>query len=171
MARLQLGHLLACVLLSACAVQQENGEAVLNDKVFGMSLDYDLRPASLADTRRVMNAFTTAYVAGDRAGLVSVLSDDFVWYVHDGTVIPRGEAHRGVDGLLSVLNQRADDWSEVIYSDIEFHASGNKVFQQFRVRGLDNKKGAFDSYGIDIYIIRDGKIASKDSYWKRQTGS
>ena len=163
--------ILALCALTACSGPQEESIATKRDNLFGLTLDYDLRPASLDETRRIMNEFSAAYVKRDQDGLKKVLSEDFVWYVHDGTDTARGAANQGVDGLLEVLNQRQTNWSDVAYSDIEFYASGDKVFQQFRVRGVDSEKGAFDTFGIDVYVIRDGKIVSKDSYWKRQPGS
>ena len=135
----------------------------------GLPLSYDLRPARLDQTRRIMNEFSIAYLKSDREALAAVLTDDFVWHVHDGEDSAHGKTYHGVDAMLTVLAQRAEDWSDTSYSEIEFHASGDRVFQQFRVKGNDRRFGRFDSYGIDIYVIRDGRIASKDSYWKRQT--
>jgi hypothetical protein len=40
------------------------------------------------------------------------------------------------------------------------------LFGTFRVTGIDHAGAPFDRYGIDLYELKDGKIALKDSYLK-----
>jgi hypothetical protein len=40
------------------------------------------------------------------------------------------------------------------------------LFGTFRVAGIDHAGKPFDRYGIDLYELKDGKIALKDSYLK-----
>jgi ketosteroid isomerase-like protein len=40
------------------------------------------------------------------------------------------------------------------------------LFGTFRVTGVDHAGKPFDHYGIDLYEVKDGKIALKDSYLK-----
>ena len=56
--------------------------------------------------------------------------------------------------------------AEARYSEARIHRSGNKLFGTFRVTGIDHAGKPFDRYGIDLYEVRDGKIALKDSYLK-----
>ena len=46
------------------------------------------------------------------------------------------------------------------------HRAGDKLFGTFRVTGIDHAGKPFDRYGIDLYELKDGKIALKDSYLK-----
>jgi ketosteroid isomerase-like protein len=48
------------------------------------------------------------------------------------------------------------------------HRAGDKLFGTFRVTGIDHAGNKFDRYGIDLYEVRDGKIALKDSYLKAE---
>jgi ketosteroid isomerase-like protein len=52
------------------------------------------------------------------------------------------------------------------HREARIHRSGTALFGTFRVTGIDHAGKPFDRYGIDLYEVRDGKIALKDSYLK-----
>ena len=55
---------------------------------------------------------------------------------------------------------------EARFSEARIHRAGDKLFGTFRVTGIDHAGKPFDRYGIDLYELKDGKIALKDSYLK-----
>ena len=59
---------------------------------------------------------------------------------------------------------RARRTREVRFSEASIHRAGDKLFGTFRVTGIDHAGKPFDRYGIDLYEVKDGKIALKDSY-------
>ena len=134
----------------------------------GLSVVYDLKPVTDESTIKLFNRFLRAYVTKNKEELESVLADSFVWHVHDGVEHARGATIVGVSGLLGELSQRELKWRNVQYSDVRMYASGNRIFQEFRVTGTYADGVGFDSYGVDIYLLEKGKIGAKDSYWKRR---
>jgi len=68
--------------------------------------------------------------------------------------------------MVKVLGERDACWTNVRYDEMEIYATQGLIVQTFRVRGLDCRSGPFDSNGVDLYAVRDGRIGSKDSYWK-----
>ena len=70
---------------------------------------------------------------------------------------------------LAALQERDREIAEIRFSETEVTITPEKVFGSFRATGKTRDGKEIDRRGLDIYEIRDGKIALKDSYWK-QTG-
>ena len=45
---------------------------------------------------------------------------------------------------------------------------GHPAGRSIRATGIDHAGKPFDRYGIDLYEVKDGKIALKDSYLKAE---
>jgi ketosteroid isomerase-like protein len=134
--------------------------------VGGIPIRYDVAHADLAETRELFERFVAAYVARDAPALERLLSRGFVWHLHETADGPGGFAVHGVDGLIAVLRQRDARWTELVYSDISVHATAGLITQTYRVRGVDPDTGPFDRNGVDLYTVEDGRLSTKDSYWK-----
>ena len=71
--------------------------------------------------------------------------------------------------LNTPSNHRVHHACDRAYADSNYGATfmlWDKLFGTFRVTGMDHAGKPFDRYGIDLYELRDGKIALKDSYLK-----
>jgi hypothetical protein len=66
-----------------------------------------------------------------------------------------------------VKEERRRDWSNVNYSNIRLYVADNRVLQTYRVTGNSRRYGAFDANGVDLYLVREGRVVIKDSYWKQ----
>ena len=163
--------LISAVLISSlmgCSHLESQPSETTVELFPGLSVVYDLKPVADESTIELFNRFLRAYVTKNEEELESVLADSFVWHVHDGLEHARGATLVGVAGLLGELSQRELKWRNVQYSDVRMYASGNRIFQEFRVTGTHGDGVDFDSYGVDIYLVEEGKIGAKDSYWKRR---
>ena len=84
--------------------------------------------------------------------------------------MPAGVARRrvlkGKDGLRAHFADKSRAHREARFSEARIHRAGDKLFGTFRVTGIDHAGQPFDRYGIDLYELKDGKIALKDSYLK-----
>lgn len=108
-----------------------------------------------------MLRFRRAFARGDRAELSEAITDDFVWYTSAGEVI------RGVDGVAAEIERRGREWSDVRFEGMVERASDGFVTQTFHISGLDRGE-PFAHAAVDLYqVAPDGRIASKDTYWKR----
>ena len=79
---------------------------------------------------------------------------------------PAGRVLKGKDDLRAYFADKSRAHREARYSEARIHRAGDKLFGTFRVTGIDHAGRAFDRYGIDLYEVKDGKIALKDSYLK-----
>jgi ketosteroid isomerase-like protein len=115
----------------------------------------------------LMKRFMRAYAKADRAGLSECLTEDFVWHTHEGPDAPIGRELLGVDAMVETIKWRQSHWRDVSYQDMSIVGHGDLIVQTFRVSGIDENGEAFDCRAVDLYPLRDGKLAKKDTYWKR----
>ena len=113
--------------------------------------------------RRFGKALTTA----DVDEIAACVTEDFEWRLNAGGS-PAGRVLKGRDALRAHFNDKSAAHREARLSEARIHRAGDKLFGTFRVTGIDHAGKPFDRYGIDLYEIRDGKIALKDSYLKAE---
>ena len=65
------------------------------------------------------------------------------------------------------LEARDREIAEMRFSETSVTIAEDKVYGSFRARGRTRDGREIDVRGLDVYEIRDGKIAVKDSYWKQ----
>jgi ketosteroid isomerase-like protein len=106
----------------------------------------------------VVEAFGTAWAGHDLEGALGYLTEDCLF---DATgPAPAGERHVGVDSIRQAWQAIFDD--ETSRFEIEdVFASGDRVVQLWRY--------SWDGghiRGVDVFRIREGKVAEKLSYVK-----
>lgn len=139
----------------------------LNASIGDRSIPIEASGPHGRENAEVAIRFLTAYAHSDPKELKDVVTADFVWHLHAGEGDFRGRTVNGVDGIVQVQEERRNDWSKVNYSDVRFYVVGNQILQTYRVTGISRRSGIFDANGVDLYLVRDGRIAIKDSYWKQ----
>lgn len=120
-----------------------------------------------AETAALMKTFGAAIRAGNGDGIAACLADDFVWNLPTGEADPQGSVIRGKEAARDHLLQLAAEQKNggLVFSDASFEFVGELALMRYRVRGArDGKK--IDAMGFEIYRVREGKIRSKDAYWK-----
>jgi ketosteroid isomerase-like protein len=112
--------------------------------------------------------FGKAFNKADVQEIAACVTDDFDWRLNAGAGggAPGGRVLRGKDDLRTHFADKSKAHREARFSEARIHRSGDKLFGTFRVTGIDHAGKPFDRYGIDLYEVRDGKIALKDSYLK-----
>lgn len=113
--------------------------------------------------------FGKAFNKADAEEIAACVTEDFEWRLNAGGS-PAGRVLKGKDDLRRHFADKSKAHREARYSEARIHRtsgpSGDKLFGTFRVTGIDAEGKPFDRYGIDLYELRDGKIALKDSYLK-----
>lgn len=126
--------------------------------------------ASEAGALALLRRFGKAFNAGDAAGILECVTDDFEWWLHAGPEAPHGRIVRGRAALEAELAARKARYRELRFSETEVIVAGERVVGTFRARGAHaegvNGGAAIDVRGCDLYVLREGRIARKDSYWK-----
>ena len=117
----------------------------------------------------LMVRFRTAYGKADREALSSAISDDFEWHMHYGAGKEHstGRVVTGVDGIMTELAWRKENWSNVRYSNMVERAAGDVILQMFTTSGINEKGDEYNVNVVDVYPVKDGRITRKDTYWKQ----
>ena len=112
--------------------------------------------------------FRVAFAKADKDMFAEILTSDFEWHQHygDKNDAPTGRVLQGIDALMEELHWRRQNWSDVKFENMEERAAGDMILQTFVISGTD-PDGPFHAKAVDIYPIVDGRIARKDTYWKR----
>jgi len=103
---------------------------------------------------------------GDVDTILECVTDDFEWILAAGPDAPHGKVVRGRDAVAATMAARAREIPELRFSETEVMYAGERVIGTYRVTGRYADGRRIDARGCDVYVIRDGKIARKDSYWK-----
>ncbi len=116
------------------------------------------RISSAMDPLKVVDTFGAAWADHDLDTALAMLTDDCVF---DATgPAPDGIRSIGVDAIRSVWKPIFDDPGSSFEAEETFHA-GDRVVQRWRY--------CFDGghvRGVDLFRIRDGRVAEKLSYVK-----
>ena len=105
--------------------------------------------------------------SGNVDAILECVTDDFEWILASGPDAPHGQVVRGREGVAATMAARAKAIPELKFSDTDLIYSGDRVVGTYRVTGRYADGRTIDARGCDIYVIRDGRIARKDSYWKQ----
>ena len=121
----------------------------------------DTAERSLATVRRFMAA-AGAERKNERR---SLLHDDFV--VHEAGGLPFSGDYYGWQGFYELLN-RMNDVLDLTASPITTDSLGDDaVAARFRLRFISRASGESVEMGlVEIYTLRDGRIAELDVYYK-----
>ena len=121
----------------------------------------DTAARSLATVRRFMAA-TGAERRNERR---SLLHDDFV--VHEAGGLPFSGDYHGSQGFFELLN-RMNDMLELTVGPITTDPLGDHaVAARFRLTFVSRASGKSVEMGlVEIYTVRDGRIAELDVYYK-----
>ena len=117
---------------------------------------------------QLMKRFRVAYGTANRQDLLATTTSDFVWHQNvamSDEDLPTGRILTGVDALLKEIARRGQQWKNVRYENMQERATADMLVQTFTISGEDNGK-TFYANAVDLYPVKDGLIAKKDTYWK-----
>ena len=105
--------------------------------------------------------------SGDANAVMECVTEDFEWILASGPDAPHGRGVRGRESVAATMAARAKESPEMRFSETDLIYAGDRVVGTYRVTGRYADGRKIDARGCDIYVIRDGKISRKDSYWKQ----
>jgi len=111
--------------------------------------------------------FGKAFNSGDVDGILDCVTADFEWRLAQGPDAPDGRIVRGKDQVRLALAERAAAIRHIRFSETEVTITGDRIVGRFRATGEWADGKSIDVRGVDVYDLRDGLIAVKDSYWKQ----
>ncbi len=120
------------------------------------------------DKTAYLAAFSKAFNGNDVAATAEMVTDDFVWVFYEGPDSPDGRILRGPAAACAAVVERSEQLKVPIrFIEVEQYDCGDRIFATYRAQGEFHATGPFDVRAVDIYTFRDGKLASKDTYWKK----
>lgn len=120
------------------------------------------------ELQALFRRFGRAFNAGDVDAILDCVTADFRWIMARGPEAPYGRIVSGREALRMALLERGGELIDVRFSEARVFPAGDRVIGTFRMTARRRADGAVvDLLGCDIYTLRDGLIASKDSYWKQ----
>jgi len=120
-----------------------------------------------AATLELLRRFGKAFNRGDVDAIVACVTDDFEWVMAAGPEAPHGRIVRGPDGMRAALAERDRALANMRFSETDVFQAGERVVGTFRMTATRADGTPVDLRGCDLYTIRDGRIARKDTYWKQ----
>jgi uncharacterized protein (TIGR02246 family) len=110
-----------------------------------------------------VDALNDAVNRHDAAAVAAAMTEDCVF---ESTVPPEGVRHVGRAAVESFFRSLFDSAGERSFEAEETFAAGDRVVVLWRHRWVDAAGQAGSIRGVDVFRVRDGKVAEKLSYVK-----
>lgn len=121
-------------------------------------------------TLALLHAFAEAWNRHDLEGLLALCIEDCVFETAAGP-LACGTRHAGKDALRAAFPAAWRTWPDARWEEAtHVVAPGGRAFSEWTFRGTDARGVATELRGVDLFEIRDGLIARKDTFRKRRTG-
>jgi len=113
----------------------------------------------------LLERFAQAWNRHDADALVSMMTSDGVFETFSG-LEPFGTRHEGSEALRAVFKGIFKAFPDASWNDAQHVASGDRGFSEWTFRGTDQNGARTEVRGVDIFTLRDGQIARKDTFRK-----
>ena len=115
--------------------------------------------------RETLTGFLAAFNAHDLDAIMGYFADDCVFFLPRGAP-PRGNRYVGKAEVRAGLAQRFDGLPDVHYGDDRHWVCGDRGVSEWTIRGTQVSGERIEVRGCDLLEFADGKIVSKNSFWK-----
>jgi ketosteroid isomerase-like protein len=112
-----------------------------------------------ASTEVTINAFNEAFGRHDVDAVMALMTDDCIF--ENTLPAPDGEKHVGASAVRAFWNQFFNDSPRAAFEAEEMVVAGDRAVVRWRFDWGDGH-----IRGIDLFKVRDGKVAEKLSYVK-----
>jgi ketosteroid isomerase-like protein len=117
----------------------------------------------MSDTQDVVDRFNDAFNSHDLDAIMALMTDDVVF---DNTSPPDGERFVGQDAVRGFWNQLFTGNPNAWFDTEEQFVSGDRLTLLWRFTFDKTNPDGGHVRGIDVFKVRDGKVAEKFSYVK-----
>ncbi|MEO0382671.1 MAG: nuclear transport factor 2 family protein [Pseudomonadota bacterium] len=114
----------------------------------------------------LLDRFAAAWNAHDVETLVDCMTDDGVFYGSVGPQ-PDGASSRGISALRAGFSAVWEMFPDAAWNDINHILAGDRAVTEWRFTGTRSDGTSVDVRGTDIFTLRGGKIAVKDTFRKQ----
>lgn len=117
----------------------------------------------------LLEAFAEAYNRHDLEALLSMVTEDCVFDMAAGPE-PWGARHSGHAALRAALPWAWLTWPDAQWLDATHAVAGDRGFSEWTFRATEPDGRVIEMRGVDLFVLRGGLIARKDSFRKLRTG-
>ena len=120
------------------------------------------------DTEALLRHFATAWNRHDIEGLLALVTEDCVFETAAGPTA-HGAIFAGKTALRQAFPRAWEIWPDARWEEPVHVVAGSRAFSEWTFRGTDSAGASIEVRGVDLFEIRDGLIARKDTYRKVRT--
>jgi steroid delta-isomerase-like uncharacterized protein len=114
---------------------------------------------------QVLEAFGAAWNAHDVEALLSLVTDDCVFETAAGAEV-FGNRFIGKGALREAFSMAWKTWPDAQWADAVHFVSGDRGVSEWTFIGTDREGKRTEVRGVDLFELRGGLIARKDTYRK-----
>ena len=118
-------------------------------------------------SKSLLERFAAAWNAHDLDALLSMVTDDCVFETAAG-VNPYGNRFVGKEALRAAFPSAWQIWPDARWEEATHFVCGGRGVSEWTFRGTDRDGLRIELRGIDVFELRDGMIARKDTYRKQR---
>jgi ketosteroid isomerase-like protein len=128
-----------------------------------MTVNGDSGAKAGAAALAVVDSFNTAFNKHDVDAVMALMTADCVF---ENTVPPDGRRFVGQEAVRSCWEDLFTSSPHAVFEAEEIFAAGDRVVVRWLYRWRDGDGGAGHVRGVDVLLVRGGKVAEKLSYVK-----
>jgi ketosteroid isomerase-like protein len=114
---------------------------------------------------QVLDGLADAFNAHDIDRIMAYFTEDCSLDMPRGPE-PHGKRYLGKEQVRQGLLTRFETIPDVHYGDFEHFHDGNTGMSKWLLTGTTQSGETLEVRGCDFYTFQNGKVVSKDSYWK-----
>ena len=115
-------------------------------------------------------AFSKAFNSDNLTSTEALMTANFVRTFYESPDSLYGCILGGTTAACSAVLERFEHLKVLIhFTESQQDQCGNRTFTTYQALGEFCTTGPFDVRAVDFYTFQDGKLASKDTYWKKIT--
>lgn len=114
----------------------------------------------------LLQKFAAGWNAHDVDALLECMTDDGIFYGSAG-VEPYGAIFTGTDELRSSYSALWEIFPDAAWNEVQHFIAGDRAVTEWRFTGTKADGSKVNVRGCDVFLIRDGKIAVKDTFRKQ----
>jgi taurine dehydrogenase small subunit len=125
-------------------------------------------PRSDADSLTLLERFADAWNRHDLDALMSMMTDDGVFEASAGPDV-NGERSEGKQAVRAAYAAVFETFPDAHWANARHFIAGNRAVSEWTFTGTRKDGKRVEVTGCDLFTVRDGKIAIKNSYRKNRT--
>jgi steroid delta-isomerase-like uncharacterized protein len=124
--------------------------------------------AADADALRLLDAFAAAWNAHDVDALMACMADDCAFEASAGKDVA-GTRHVGREAVRAAYAAVFETYPDARWNDPRHVVAGSRAVSEWRFTGTTRDGVTVEVNGCDVFTLREGKIALKNSYRKQRS--